>query len=323
MHIPRRAIAGLAVSIGALAVCGSASAATSAPRAAPSASYLFSIPSGSGSLTGRDDHHLTLRLRGARDSLTRFTDRPLREATVVADVDFARHFAGYFAEDDPNAVLTYTPRGSQVPVSVVLTVGAPRWNARRDTWTFSATRIRKTSDDLAGSVRIRPAAIPDPRSFAHGTLLIDGSSATAIDVSDPIELTGGGVAAALGGFLHGLFTNDITRTPGETFAIGLSASYTFQVDPGGTALLPVTLLPRTSFDPATDARAAPGGVLCAFEAAIAAWQDAQAPGGRGPYVFSLLVYGGSGKAPISTATLDYTVPSGGLTSPGCASPGGG
>jgi hypothetical protein len=318
MRIRSRAIAALTVSVAALLAGGTASAAAAkAPRAA-SPSYLFSIPSGSGSLTGPDDEHLRLRLRGARDYLTRFTDRPLRQATVVADVDFARRFKADFAEDDPNAVLTYVPRGAHVPVSVVLTVGAPRWDARRATWTFSATRIPRTADDSSGPVRVRPPAIPDPRSFTHGSLLIDGSNATAaIDTGDPIELTGGGVAASLGGFLHHLFTTGITRTAGEPFAIALSVGYTSQIGAGVTALVPVTLLPRTPFDPATDAGAAPSGPLCALEAAITAWHDISAPlGGQGPYVFDLVVYG-SGRAPIAAATLDYTVRAGGLTSPGC------
>ena len=38
--------------------------------------------------------------------LTRFTDRPLRQAAVVANVDFARRFNGYFAGAQPNAVLS-------------------------------------------------------------------------------------------------------------------------------------------------------------------------------------------------------------------------
>jgi hypothetical protein len=68
--------------------------------------YLWTIPSASGSLTGPNDQHLTLRLVGVRRYLTRFTDRPVRKAYVVANVDFVRRFKHYFADSNPNAVLS-------------------------------------------------------------------------------------------------------------------------------------------------------------------------------------------------------------------------
>jgi hypothetical protein len=168
-----RALGALTVAVAVLIGCSSALAAAS-PQP-PAASYLFSIPTASGSLTGPNDQHLTLRLTGTRDYLTRFTDRPLRQAFVVANVDFAKRFKGYFADSDPNAVLTYTPRGSQIPVSIVLTIGQPRWNATRSTWTFPATRIRKQPDNLPG-FHIKPPSIPNPRSFKQATLFIDSTS---------------------------------------------------------------------------------------------------------------------------------------------------
>jgi hypothetical protein len=170
-------IGALASCVGALFACSSAVAARPAVRAAPS---LFSIPSGAGSLLGPSDKRLTLRMSGGPTYLTRFTDRPLRQAFAVANVDFARQFNGYFASSNPNAVLTYTPRGSHVPVSIVLTIGQPRWNAKRATWTFPATRIRKQPDNVPGTtVRIKPALIANPRSFTSATLLIDDSSSSA------------------------------------------------------------------------------------------------------------------------------------------------
>lgn len=74
-------------------------------------------------------------------------------------------------------MLTYTPSDAQTPVSIVITIGQPRWNARRATWTFPATRNRKQPDDLPGtSVRIKPPSIPNPRSFKRATLLIDDAA---------------------------------------------------------------------------------------------------------------------------------------------------
>jgi hypothetical protein len=167
-----RSLSVLTVVVAALIGCASA---TAAPRAA-GPSYLFSIPTASGSLIGPNDRHLTLRMTDARDYLTRFTDHPLRQAFVVANGDFAKRFKRYFEGSDPNAVLTYTPPGAHIPVSIVLTLGQPRWDARHHTWTFPAARIRKQPDNLPGStVHIRPPLIRNPRSFKQATLFIDGS----------------------------------------------------------------------------------------------------------------------------------------------------
>ena len=333
-----RAFAGLVVAIAAICACSSAAAARAAraTRAAP-AQYLFSIPSGSGSLTGPDDQHLTLRLTDARRYLTRFTDRPLRQAAVVADVDFARRFSADFAAGPPNAVLTYTPRGSHIPVSIVLTIGAPRWNAGRLTWTFPATRIRKKPDNLPGTtVRIRPPPIPNPRRFTHDTLLIDGGTAPVITgctiqpaancraVENPIGLSGGGVADSLGGFLQQLFMTSITRTVGERFFIRLAVEYSYPLEnpdgaAGATGLEPVSLFPYLGFDPTIDARIQPQGLMCKVESTIATWQSAHStsPTAGGAFIFDLAIYG-SGRAPIYAATLRYAVPPGAIASAGCA-----
>lgn len=173
-------IAGLAVGVAALIAGSSASAAT-IPSPPSAVGYLFSIPTAAGSLRGPNDQHLTLSLIGTRDYLTRFTDRPLREAYVLADGTFVKRFRGFFGAVKPNAVLTYTPPGSAIPVSIVLTVGQPRWNASRATWTFPATRIRKQPDDLPGArVQIKPTLVPNPRSFKQATLFIDDSGPVVV-----------------------------------------------------------------------------------------------------------------------------------------------
>jgi hypothetical protein len=169
------AIVATGLCLGAMLAGCPPATATTATAQAPQ--YLFSIPTAAGSLVGPNDKHLTLRLVGTRDYLTRFTDRPLREAFVVANVDFARRFGSYFGNSKPNAVLTYTPGRSRIPVSIVLTIGHPRWNARSSTWTIPATRIRKQPDNLPDtSVHIKPPLIPNPSSFTKGTLLIDDTS---------------------------------------------------------------------------------------------------------------------------------------------------
>jgi hypothetical protein len=139
--------------------------------------YLWAIPSASGSLTGPNDQHLTLRLVGVRNYLTRFTDRPVRQAYVVANVDFVRRFKHYFSDSHPNAVLSYTLGGDAVPIAIVLQLGQPRWDPTTSTLTFPATRIRKREDDLPDTtVHIKPPFIPNPRHFDNAGLFIDSAS---------------------------------------------------------------------------------------------------------------------------------------------------
>jgi hypothetical protein len=137
------ALVTLTVAMAALLGSSSALAATTARRPAPR--HLFSIQSASASLTGPSDQHLTLRLNGARDHVTRYTDRrPL----ALSNVEFARRFSTFFAIAAPHAILTYTAPGAQSPSSITLTLGHPRWNARHHRWTFSATRVGTQPDSL-------------------------------------------------------------------------------------------------------------------------------------------------------------------------------
>jgi hypothetical protein len=164
--------AALTVAVAALTGCSSALAATTdEPIAAIS---MFSIPTASGSLTGANDQHLTLRLTGTRGHLTRFTDRPLPQAFVVTNGDFVRRFKQYAAGSRPSAVLTFTRPDGRIPVSIELTVRRPRWDARDRTWAFAATRIRKRTDDAA-------------RHFTRATLLIEGSADCGQGVVQPYE----------------------------------------------------------------------------------------------------------------------------------------
>jgi uncharacterized protein YjbI with pentapeptide repeats len=175
-----------AVAVAALTGGGSALAATTSGPVA--LSYLFSVPAASGSLTGPNDQHLRLRLTGAPNYLSRFTDRPLSQAFVVANVDFVGRFKHYFANSRPNAVLTYTRSGGQIPVSIGLTIGQPRWDAHHHTWTFAATRIRQQTENLPGTtVHITAPLISTPGHFTGGTLLIDDSESCGQGVFEPYE----------------------------------------------------------------------------------------------------------------------------------------
>jgi hypothetical protein len=170
----RAAIAAVGLTVGMLLVAStSLSAATTPPQ---QFNYLWSIPSASGSLTGPNNQHLVLRLVGLRDYMTRFTDRPVRKAYVVANADFVRRFKGYFADSNPNAVLSFSEAGNRIPTEIVLKIGQPRWNRTTSTLTFPAVRILKRPDDLPDTtVHIKPPLIRNPRHFDQASLFIDYS----------------------------------------------------------------------------------------------------------------------------------------------------
>lgn len=175
----RRVTAALGLTVGSLLVLSSGLSAAIAPR--QQINYLWSIPSASGSLTGANDQHLTLRLVGVRNYLTRFTDRPVRKAYVVANVDFVRRFKHYFAAANPNAVLSFSQHGSRIPTEIVLQIGQPRWNPKTSTLTFTAIRIPHMEDNLPdATVHIRPPLIGNPRHFEEAGLFIDSAACCVI-----------------------------------------------------------------------------------------------------------------------------------------------
>ena len=174
----RGAIAAFGLTVGMLLVASSTLSAATASR--HQFNYLWSIPSARGSLSGRDDQHLVLRLTGLRDYLTRFTDRPVRRAYVVANADFVRRFRSYFANANPNAVLSFSKDGNSIPTEIVLEIEQPRWNPKTSTLTFRAVRIPRMEDDLPdASVHVKPILIRNPRHFDHASLFIDSGSVCA------------------------------------------------------------------------------------------------------------------------------------------------
>jgi hypothetical protein len=171
----RGAMVAFGLAVGMLLVASSTLSAATVPR--QQLNYLWSIPSASGSLTGPNDQHLVLRLVGVRDYLTRFTDRPVRQAYVVANADFVRRFKRYFADANPNAVLSFSQDRNTIPTEVVLQIGQPQWNPKTSTFTFPAVRIPHMEDDLPDTtVHIKPPLIRNPRHFDQATLFIDSGS---------------------------------------------------------------------------------------------------------------------------------------------------
>jgi len=177
------------VAFGATAAGAGARARSSGQGADPSgrgaepasgASYLWSQDASGGSLRGPSDDELTLELRGLRRYVTRFTDHPARDAAIAANRDFYARWDERFALDPPNGVLTYRVEGEPQPVSIVLTLSDPKFDAKNGSVRYAAVRIRKQPDTLPGtSTELIPPVIPNPRSFGAASLFIDSGSASS------------------------------------------------------------------------------------------------------------------------------------------------
>jgi hypothetical protein len=171
----------VAIAASLAALTAGTSMLSAATPARQQLNFMWAIPSASGSLIGPNDKHLTLRLVGVRDYLTRFTDRPVRKAYVVANVDFVRRFKSFFGDSNPNAVLSYSLGGKAIPTAVVLELGQPRWDPKTASLTFPAKRIPHTEDNLPDTtVHIKPPFIPNPRHFDKAGLFIDSGCGASV-----------------------------------------------------------------------------------------------------------------------------------------------
>ena len=177
------------VAFGATAAGAGARARSSGQGADPSgrgaepasgASYLWSQDASGGSLRGPSDDELTLELRGLRPYVTRFTDHPARDAAIAANRDFYARWDQRFKANPPNGVLTYRVEGEPQPVSIVLTLSDPKFDAKKGSVRYAAVRIRKQPDALPGtSTDLIPPVIDNPRSFGAASLFIDAGAAPA------------------------------------------------------------------------------------------------------------------------------------------------
>lgn len=135
------------------------------------AAWLFSHTSASGSLTADADGALILTLREVDPMVTAFTDRPARDAELIATTDFVAAWPTLFAGDPPNAVLVERAPGGAAE-SVVLTLGTPALGP--DGLVFSAQPV-------AGELPSHLTALADgagaakPAEFNSVSLFIDSS----------------------------------------------------------------------------------------------------------------------------------------------------
>jgi len=183
MGIKRSLVAVMATSVSGALIVVAGLLGFASPAQAATPSYLFTVQAVSGStvpgapLAGSDER-FTLSLRGV-DPITKFADRPFRNASVMSPAALVSNWKSWFATSAPNAVLTYAVGAGKAPQSIVVTLSSPRYSSAGRTLTFAATRTYRTLDpSQKGSNWVRPAT---PQSFVGASLFIDDAGSSVTD----------------------------------------------------------------------------------------------------------------------------------------------
>lgn len=140
---------------------------------ATEADWLFVQDAASGTLTGPDDQHLILTLKGIRSLTTAFTNRPLRKALALSNQQFFAAWDQAFGDDPPNATLSYRRAGERFRGHLVLKISAPSFDPMTKVIRYQAAVIHEKLESLDGHTADLP--IQAPRRFGSASLFIDGS----------------------------------------------------------------------------------------------------------------------------------------------------
>jgi hypothetical protein len=177
--LPARTVAVVPVILAtALAGCGSASP-TRARQPSPAAttqavSVLFSQSATGGTLEPAGKNRRVLTLTGVGHLTIWFQDRPGRDAGQQSTSAFVRSWAQLgFAADSPNAALTLLDGADDADTLIVDLVGRPRYNAKRDTISYTV----RVLDSAPSGLRTFHPDRAIPRRFDDASLFIDGGNA--------------------------------------------------------------------------------------------------------------------------------------------------
>lgn len=146
---------------------------------AVSEEYLFTVQADSGTAVAKkavagERERFRLTLRGV-DPVTKFADRPFRDAKVISPAALASNWDAWFASSPPNAVLTFsTPQDPSG--SIVVTLTNPQYDAANRTLTFTAVRDPRQHDPAEKGPNWERRTTP--KTFGAPALFIDGAGGT-------------------------------------------------------------------------------------------------------------------------------------------------
>ena len=152
-------------------------------------------------------------------------------------------------------------------------------------------------------------------AFVYQTPITQFSSnaVPSVSASDPLPITGTGVAEALGTFLHELLVVPGGWSPGETLSIRLGGGYSYAIAAGLYVLVPIFLIPAADFDPTTDWQVSAGTFVTGVQDTVTTWQHDNAPlsTANASIRFDLTVYSSTGalQSLIHASALAYALSS--------------
>lgn len=192
MHQPQRITALVAIAAAsALVATGCSTATASTPPAAANVAYLWALGTTDATLvTGEGTSYL--ELDGVGEAVTRFSDRPDREASLEDLRDFLGRWEGRFSDDPPNAVLSYQVEDAAAPVQIVIEISRPRYDEEHARIVFAAELIDFTPDELDGAdhpVEAAPPVVPPRTGPASLFIDSDGPDVTLDQVHELDENT--------------------------------------------------------------------------------------------------------------------------------------
>lgn len=154
-----------AVAVCAVTVSGcSASVDSAEAPPAKHVAYLWAVGAEDAAIV-QDDGIIYIELSGVEHVITRFSDRPDREASAVDLRDFLGRWEGRFAEVPPNAVLSFQEENGAAPVQIVAELSRPRYNEATSSIVFAAEIVEYVPDALEGAEH--PVEVPETVLPAH------------------------------------------------------------------------------------------------------------------------------------------------------------
>jgi hypothetical protein len=144
-------------------------------------SELYVLTAGGGTLRPLPGRRFAVTLTRVDRNVVWFSDRPVHKSGTFPSNGLASRWKGFgFASQPPNAALVYPdPKGDGS--TVILELGRPRYNAHRNSISFTARWIDPKTVRSANLAEHAKHADPTPnRRFSHASLFIDSSTSQAI-----------------------------------------------------------------------------------------------------------------------------------------------
>jgi hypothetical protein len=187
--VSRRSFLGGATAAGAASVVGrhATAAQEASPAATPAAAqepadssgsttptYLFVQQASGGTMAPTGTGEWELTLTGVSPQTVFFTDRPARQAGVLATARFLELDGMFTGDDPPNAAVVLAEPASAEEDAVIVELREPVYDAAAGTLRYTVTVLGEgDAEELAAWSDRADASLPE--TFGHVALFIDGA----------------------------------------------------------------------------------------------------------------------------------------------------